>query len=400
MPQNFRIAPGIRGTRLFSVLKYLYRTHKDTGVRQLALGAMQDPTYVGLGALHDYLDENGHEEGQRFNFRGAMGKLETDKKVRAAIDDILDGWEIFGVTRRGHREAWAKALADSALAGVPKGAVIIPRDIQAIKTAAKQAGLSATEYKQTLRRIGYNADTQANLHAGYGGYGLGLKARKSIEESTAQQSLMDTKGMGPGMKKELKAVNYSRSSLPSALRRLRSQQQQGLRKVAARIHEQLGLTPAKVRSALLDSDKLTRNDTAQVLYHEDDQDRIRYAAAWYGHLTQAPALALFHVSDGGPDSLYHFRYEGEAEDLRRSLTAAGVTQRVLIPAKQGWSALVLDPGRGLRKPLAEALQQLGINDIEESEGRAEVLGKGSSKATAAGRRAYRDVIQTYEKEHG
>lgn len=383
----------MRGTRLLSVLKFLYRNHADEGVRSLALGAMTDPTLVGLGVLHDYLDENDHPEGERFNFRGAMGKLQRDQEVREELGSLHRE-----IQQRDnpHEDSYVTPNADARTIRGRKGWL---RSWSGHVGTLRQirdrlSHIPRADFFDSVQRVNTNAVDDFDNFGIHGRREGNLDRQKALEDQDARESLYK-----PTERSSL--VNYRRryaaKSVLPALRRLRSQQQRNLRLTAQRIQDSLGLRPAKTRDALWDSDSHSTNSVAQALYHDSDPDTIRYAAAWWGHLTQAPSVALFHVGEG-PDSLYRFSYSGELEQLRSSLAQAGVSQRTLLPRGSGWDCLILDPGRALRKSIDAAAAALGVEEIEESEGVAEVLGEGKTKATAKSRKAYRDLIQTYETE--
>jgi hypothetical protein len=185
---------------------------------------------------------------------------------------------------------------------------------------------------------------------------------------------------------------FNRSQLPSlssVLAILRSQQQVRLRGLAREIHESLGLEPSKVFDAVFLGTG-PRSDTVQAIYHDSDPDQVRYAAAWYGYLTDSPGLGLFHVREKGPDSLYRIRLGLPADEASRAVS--GFPGSVLLKAGDGFDALVADLGRQRRGEV----ESLGF-PVEESEGDFETFADPDPAKT---RKAFRDAITSYEKSSG
>jgi uncharacterized protein (TIGR02996 family) len=192
------------------------------------------------------------------------------------------------------------------------------------------------------------------------------------------------------LKSRLRRFNRSQSpSLSSVLAILRSQQQVRLRGLAREIHESLGLEPSKVFDAVFLGTG-PRSDTVQAIYHDSDPDQVRYAAAWYGYLTDSPGLGLFHVREKGPDSLYRIRLGLPADEASKAVS--GFPGSVLLKAGDGFDALVADLGRQRRGEV----ESLGF-PVEESEGDFETFADSDPAKT---RKAFRDAITSYEKSSG
>lgn len=179
----------------------------------------------------------------------------------------------------------------------------------------------------------------------------------------------------------------------SALRRLRSKQQQALHGVAKEIAGILNLNPAVTRDALHDGPGGATPSIAQAVAG-GDPETARYAAAWYGLLTRTPALGVFHVQPNGPDSAYKFTMRGSGEQVRQQLDRGGITPRVLLPRRDGWDVFVYDQGRRLRENVRAFAQAHGLKP-EESFGKGETLGHADP---AEARAKFRQVIMGYENK--
>lgn len=178
-----------------------------------------------------------------------------------------------------------------------------------------------------------------------------------------------------------------------SLRQLRSKSQTQLHSVAKDIAKSLNLDPSRTRDALHDGPTGATPSIAQAVWNAPDKDHVRYAAAWYGLLTKTPSLAVFHASSTGPDSLYKFRYEGSADDLRKQMDREGLPNRVLMPHKTGYDVLIFDPGKRQREKVA-AFAKARKLPVEESVGKGEM--HGSSDPTDA-RADYRKTITKFEQ---
>lgn len=177
----------------------------------------------------------------------------------------------------------------------------------------------------------------------------------------------------------------------SALRRLRSKQQQALHGVARQIASSLQLAPAKTRDAIHDTPQQSTPSIAQAVA-SGDPATVRYAASWYGLLSRTPQLVAFHVRPEGPDSVYKFEARGSGEELRGKLDRAGVTNRVLLPTRQGFEVLVFDPARQMRDRVKTFVRAHGTV-AEESRGVGEVLG---SDDPAKAREKFRGEVARFE----
>lgn len=196
-------------------------------------------------------------------------------------------------------------------------------------------------------------------------------------------------------------IRYARpakSSFADALARLKSENQRQYHAVVRKIAKATGLDPTRSVNAIHDTAAgLALNTVAQAVYHDSDPDTVRYAAAWYGLLTQTPSLAVFHVAADGPDSVYKFHLKGTGDRVRRNLDHYGVAQRVLVPRGRGFDVVVYDAGRKLRKGV-ERLARVHGSTVHESVGVGELVGgRGDgAKASADSRADYRSVIRAYE----
>lgn len=175
----------------------------------------------------------------------------------------------------------------------------------------------------------------------------------------------------------------------AALRRLRSSNQQVRRNVAADVMRKAGLT-GHAADALHDTLDGAFPSVA-LAAHTSDSARLNYAAAWVGLGTRTSSLLVFSQGDG-PDSLYKFHLAGGGDDVRKRLTAAGISQRTLLPTSSGFHVLIFDPDRQLSQNVAAAAAGA---PIEETRGTGRLVGHPDA-ATARGK--FRDIIAAYETQ--
>lgn len=189
------------------------------------------------------------------------------------------------------------------------------------------------------------------------------------------------------------------SEFITAVRQIRSDNQEVRRKIAEEQYKRLGLE-VKVRDAIADWPHSASANTAHSIDHNGDLDKVRAGAALYGIQTNSPQLLLFHEHPEGTDLLHKFDVQGSAEKLRQQLDAAGLPERTLSPTSTGWSVFFFDPKGQLQPKLSAFTQQAGYN-LETSVGTGERIGDGQQAEADRGNRAdYRKFIRQYEKQQG
>lgn len=189
------------------------------------------------------------------------------------------------------------------------------------------------------------------------------------------------------------------SDFISAVRQIRSSNQEVRRQIAEQQYKKLGLS-ALVRDAIADAPHTASANTAQAVDHNGDLDKVRAAAALYAQQTNSPQMLLFHEHTEGQDLLHKFDAEGSAEKLRQLLDSAGLNNRTLSPTPTGWSVFVFDPQAQQHQKLLAFTQRAGYN-LETSRGTGERVGEGQeAEANKENRSDYRQFIRHYEKQQG
>jgi hypothetical protein len=208
---------------------------------------------------------------------------------------------------------------------------------------------------------------------------------------------MDKPEVEYGGEKPLSFARPRFGDFVSALRRVRSKQQEALREIAANVHQKLGMKTLAVRDAVHDSPNSASANTAQAVEHTNPAT-ADYAAAQYGLLSQSPSLLVFHVGNG-PDSVYKLSARGSGEKLRSQLDDHGLRQRTLLPTKTGYDVMLYDRGSKLQRHVENFANVIG-SPVRVNRGRGEVI--GDDVGAAAGdkaRRNYRSLIRSYEAKH-
>lgn len=211
-----------------------------------------------------------------------------------------------------------------------------------------------------------------------------------------------------GLRKNLKqtkprremATQFARSDATSdfvaALRRVRSRQQEVLRKVAGEIRERLKLEPSVTRDAIYDHPTAALANLAQQFQH-NDKEKARVASAWFLLQSQTPSGLLFHVGEG-EDFVHRVSVPGSGERIRANLDRAGIRQRVLLPTKTGYDILIFDKG-GQKAAAVQDFANRSGGQLKSAKGEGELLG-GSDEVTAdsGSRRSYRSIIRAWEQK--
>jgi hypothetical protein len=184
----------------------------------------------------------------------------------------------------------------------------------------------------------------------------------------------------------------------SALRRVRSRQQEALRQIAATIHAKSKLKTLSIRDAVHDAPGSAAANVAQSIEHANPA-KAKYAAAQYGLLSQSPSLLVFHVGDGN-DSVYKIPAKGSGEKLRHQLDAHGLHQRTFLPTKDGYDIILYDRDSKLRDRVVKFAASIGSR-VDANRGTGEIIGdENQSVAGEKARASYRSLIRHYETNNG
>jgi hypothetical protein len=187
--------------------------------------------------------------------------------------------------------------------------------------------------------------------------------------------------------------NDTQNNLNEALRQIRSRNQDYRQQLNEQILQRSGLTKSNTVNALHYTPNASNASVAQSIYDNEDQNKVNYAAAWSGLLTKNLYTLVFHTANGGPDSLYKFHLDGSGDKVADTLNKYGLQQAVLLPSETGFHVILHDPQRSIRGNVEQLVKDVGINDIEETEGNSQFLGASDP---AKSRDSYRDFIKKYE----
>ncbi len=178
-----------------------------------------------------------------------------------------------------------------------------------------------------------------------------------------------------------------------ALRRIRSEQQKGIRHTVETIAAKIGAKPASTVDALADSPHYSVPGVAQAIYSNTAPEAIHALAAWAGLTGNIPGMAVFHYRPSGPDLLHRFRMAGSGQELRAKLDRAGIQNRVLVPHRAGMDVLVPDKGGVLNDAVKNFTKQQKT-ELQTSRGHFRIMG---SSDQAKAREMFRDTITKQEQ---
>lgn len=187
-------------------------------------------------------------------------------------------------------------------------------------------------------------------------------------------------GVGAGIRDTLSANNEARTDIANTILR------------------EAGLSPALVRAALHHNGKSTAAAVVQVIRRRVDPARIRYAAAWYGLLSNSPAVVVFHPVDSGEDTLHVISSPHPSDHVGAYLRAAGVPKFTTEDVGTGSRAYVFDAGSQLR--LENAARGLDASHSKLAGTGVRIGNRPGAgpdgRADANARATYRDAIADYE----
>ncbi len=169
--------------------------------------------------------------------------------------------------------------------------------------------------------------------------------------------------------------------------------------VARQILQEAGLSPALVRAALHHDGKAAHAALVQVISKKVDPARIKYAAAWYGLLSNSPAVTVFHPADSGEDTLHVISSPHSSDHVGAYLRRAGVPKFTTESHGAGTRAYVYDAGSQMRlENLAGGLDasHSKLPGVGYRIGNSPGAGP-DGRADANARATYRTAITDYER---
>ena len=179
-----------------------------------------------------------------------------------------------------------------------------------------------------------------------------------------------------------------------AFKNMSSNNFKAFKKKVDSLRKQIGLQ-GTTQEALGDWVDGAEESLMQTLTHSQNPEQIRYLAAWYGLMGNQKAVLVFNPHYQGPDSTYQLDVpETNLGTIRKSLDAAGIPYRTLVPKKDHTQVVVFDKGRELRQNISHFASQYNAR-INEYLGTGEFLG---SSTRAEARHKYRGIIQSYESK--
>lgn len=204
--------------------------------------------------------------------------------------------------------------------------------------------------------------------------------------------------LGPGERK-LKLARDREPGPGAGIRDSLSANHDARLKIAKEVLREAGLDPARVRAAIHYQGKSAAAAVVQAINRRVDPARIKYAAAWYGLLSNSPAVTVFHPVPTGEDTLHVIDSPHPADHMGRYLSAAGVPRFTVESHAAGSRAYVFDPGSTMN--LSNAVGGLDARSTR-IRGSGYRLGNRpgagpDSRADAAARATYRDAITDYER---
>lgn len=182
---------------------------------------------------------------------------------------------------------------------------------------------------------------------------------------------------------------------PKALQALTSQEQQNLRGIAKSILDRLKLE-ADMSDAIGDWNDGAENSLAQVFKGEVNPRKLRYAAAWLGHLTNQKNVLTFLGDPAGKDALHEIVYPStDMGNVRAELDRYGVKHRTLAPGRQDTKVMVYDQGHQLADTMNKFAKDHNAS-IQSYTGTGDFVGDPGWSSRPKARATYRKIISEYE----
>lgn len=198
------------------------------------------------------------------------------------------------------------------------------------------------------------------------------------------------------MSAKLARTVYREPGPAAAIRDRNSENSVKRSEVARQILKEAGLNPSTVREAIEHEGDRAVASAVQVIRKNADPAHVRYAAAWYGLLSQSPAVTVFHPTRTGEDTLHVISSPHASDHVIAYLKRAGVLKFTTESHGAGTRAYIFDPGSQL--PGSQLASGLNASH-------SPVRGVGFKLGDRAGssadsRAAYRDAITQFERAAG
>lgn len=178
-----------------------------------------------------------------------------------------------------------------------------------------------------------------------------------------------------------------------ALARLDSGNQILYNKIGQDVDQQLG-HQSQSFNALGDWSDGAENTVFNAINKVNSFEELRYSTAIKGKIGKQKAVIPFMVQQGGADSLFMADIKNvNIKDIRAKLDELGISQRTLVPDKNGVKVVVFDPGSQLSSQMAKFEETFKVN-VDIRKGQGEFLGDDSSRE--AGIAAFDQIIKGYE----
>lgn len=206
-----------------------------------------------------------------------------------------------------------------------------------------------------------------------------------------------------GNRPKLRFAAERQPGVAAGVREATSANHEARANIAKEILREAGLDPSVVRRALVHEGDRAVPAVVQVIQRKVDPARIRYAAAWYGLLSNSPAVTVFHPSDNGSDSLHVISSPHPAEHIAAYLRRSGVPKFTTESHGAGTRAYVYDPGSkmsldnilGGLDARVVSLPGVGFKlGVDRGQGAGPAV--GATAGTADARASYRNTISDYE----
>lgn len=175
--------------------------------------------------------------------------------------------------------------------------------------------------------------------------------------------------------------------------------------IAKQILGEAGLNPSVVRKALAYSGEQAQAAAVQIVRQRVDPARVKFAAAWYGLMSNSPAVTVFHPTRNGEDTLHVINSPHTSDHVAAYLRRAGIPKFTTEQHAGGTRAYVYDPGSTLQLDTfargldASHSQYSGVGYRLGAGQGADATAGGTAGGTAgsSGSRAtYRDAIRDFE----
>jgi 2'-5' RNA ligase len=270
--------------------------------------------------------------------------------------------------------------------GQEKVLVGLPTDKKGASKLSGKAVSRSTSDLEPLSLMGDEPKPRLKVTPPEAGYDVKTQTPKNIKDIYRAVDVPEKYRSSPAL-----------SEFISAVRNVRSSQQEVRRQIASAQYKKMKLTVEALRDAISDAPHTASANTAHAVKHDGDLQKVEAAAALYGLQTNSPALLVFHEDDNGQHLLHKFGVMGSAEKLRKRLDEAGLLNRTLLPTENGWDVCFFDHDGSLMPHVQKAAQSEGA-ELQTSRGVGVLLGGGDeAEGEKSSRKSFRSVIKSYER---